>query len=475
MNETRKVKKKKRKINRILTIILLLTIIIFFGLIFYINLIPILYTIIALIVSAALVFGITILNFKKKKGLRSIGYFLSILVISITIFIEVYLFNTVGFLFNITDGDYAIKNYNVVVLNDSNYQDLKKLKNKNVGISETSKSKELDDAKDKINKKVKVNYKEYEDLDLLVDSLIEKEVESIILEDSEIELIKEQNSDYVELFKIVYEVEIKNNIEDLKSAININKEAFNIYISGIDTFGSINSSSRSDVNMVVTVNPKTEKILITWIPRDYYVKINNSKYNDKLTHAGIYGIDSSIYAIENLLDIEINYYVKVNFTSVIEVVDLLGGITVYNDESFTSQDGYYYKKGNITLDGEKALSFVRERKQVSGGDLGRGKNQIKVLEALIEKAMSPNIITKYNSLLKSLDGAFVTNMSQNTMFGFIRKELSNRRNWKMESNTLVGIDSYEYTYSYRNNSLYVMKPNEESLKEGKEKIKFIME
>ena len=195
MNETRKVKKKKRKINRILTIILLLTIIIFFGLIFYINLIPILYTIIALIVSAALVFGITILNFKKKKGLRSIGYFLSILVISITIFIEVYLFNTVGFLFNITDGDYAIKNYNVVVLNDSNYQDLKKLKNKNVGISETSKSKELDDAKDKINKKIKVNYKEYEDLDLLVDSLVEKEVESIILEDSEIELIKEQNSE----------------------------------------------------------------------------------------------------------------------------------------------------------------------------------------------------------------------------------------------------------------------------------------
>lgn len=474
MNETKRVKKKKRKINRILTIILLVTVLIFFCLIFYINIIPFLYTIIALVLFVSIIFGIAILNFRKKKIIRIIGYTLSLIIISILTFVGIYLFNTVGFLFNMTDGDYAIKNYNVIVLNTSDYEKINELKNKSVGISETSKSDELEKAKDKIKKKVKVNYEEYEDLDELVNSLIEKESDSIILEDSEMSLIEEQNKEHYDMFKTIYEIEIKNDIEDLKSAININKEPFNIYISGIDTFGSINSSSRSDVNMVLTINPKTEKILITWIPRDYYVKINESIYKDKLTHAGIYGIDSSIYAIENLLNININYYVKVNFTSVIKVVDLLGGISVYNDETFTSQDGFTYKKGNINLNGEKALSFVRERKNVTGGDLGRGKNQTKVLEALIDKAMSPKIITKYNSLLKSLDGAFITNMNQNTMISFIKEEISDKRNWTIESNTLLGVDSYEYTYSYRNSQLYVMKPNEESLKNGINKIKEIV-
>jgi len=474
MNESRKTKKKKRKLNRIITLILIIAVLIFFGLIFYINIIPILYTFIALFIMFSIVFGIAILNFKKKKILRISGYTLSTLLIGLLIFVEIYLFNTVGFLFNMTDGDYTLHNYNVIVLNTSKYDKIKDLKNKKIGISETSVSEELEEAKNKIDQKVKIKFEEYEDLNKLVDELVNENIESIILEDSEMTLIEEQNKEQFDLFKTIYEIEIKNNIEDLKNVININKEPFNVYVSGIDTFGNINSTSRSDVNIVLTVNPKTEKILITWIPRDYYVNINESKYKDKLTHAGMYGIDSSIYAVEKLFNIDINYYVKVNFTSVIKVVDLLGGITVYNDKTFTSQDGFTYKKGNVTLNGERALSFVRERKQVTGGDLGRGKNQIKVLEALIKKAMSPSIITKYNSLLKSLDGAFITNMNQNTMLGFIKQELSNRRDWIIESNTLTGIDSLEYTYSYKNTALYVMKPEDKSLNNASEKIKLVM-
>ena len=432
-------------------------------------------SIVILIIILGIVFGISVLNFRRKKGLRIIGYILSVILTGIFIFIEIYLFNTVGFLFNMTDGNYSLHNYNVIVLEESKYDNIKDLKNKKIGISETTKGEEFNKAKKIINKKIKLNYEEYEDINTLVDSLINKNIDGIILEDSEISLIEEENTEQYNLLKTIYGIEIKNNIEDLKNAININSEPFNIYVSGIDTFGSINSSSRSDVNIVLSVNPKTEKILITWIPRDYYVNINESSYKDKLTHAGIYGIDSSIYAVENLLDIDVNYYVKVNFTSVINLVDLLGGITVYNDETFISQDGFTYKKGNITLNGEKALSFVRERKQVTGGDLGRGKNQIKVLEALIEKAMSPSIITKYNSILKSLDGAFITNMNQNTMLSFIKSELSNRRDWKIDSNTLKGLDSYEYTYSYKNLELYVMKPENESLLNAKEKINKLIE
>lgn len=475
MNETKVIKKKKRKINRILTIILLITVLIFFGLIFYINIIPILYTILALILVLGIIFGIIILNFKKKRILRIIGYTLSIILISLMIFIEVYLFNTLGFLFNMTDGDYSLHNYNLIVLNKSNYDDILDLKNKNVGISETTDGEELAKAEKKINNNVNVNYEEYEDLDSLVSALIEEDVDAIILEDSEISLIEEENKEKYDLFRIIFEVEIKKTLEDLKSAININKEPFNIYISGIDTYGKINSSSRSDVNIVVTVNPKTEKILITWIPRDYYVSINDSTYKDKLTHAAIYGIDRSVYAVENLLNVDMNYYVKVNFTSIIKLVDLLGGITVYNDKEFTTLEGVYFKEGNITLDGNNTLAFVRERKNLTEGDLGRGKNQIKVLEALLNKAMSKDIIKKYNSMLKSLDDAFVTNMSQNAMLGFIRREISNKRDWQIESNTLLGTDSYEYTYSYKNSKLYVMKPNDDSVKEAFEKIKLVME
>ena len=370
--------------------------------------------------------------------------------------------------------NFVVCDDNVIVLNNNSYKNIEDLKNKDIGISETTDGEELDKAKKKIDKKVNVNYNEYEDLNSLIKALTNEETDGIILEDSEMSLIEEENKEVYDLFEVIYEIEIKNDINDLKSAININKEPFNIYISGIDTFGKINSSSRSDVNIVVTVNPKTEKMLITWIPRDYYVSINNSKYKDKLTHAGIYGIDSSIYAVENLLNIDMNYYVKVNFTSVIELVNILGGITVYNDEAFTTIDGVNFKEGNITLNGEDTLAFVRERKNLSEGDLGRGKNQIKVLEALLNKAMSKDIIKKYNSILTSLEDAFVTNMSQNTMLGFIRKEISKRRNWQIESNTLLGTDSYEYTYSYKNSELYVMKPNEDSVKDGINKINNIL-
>ena len=360
------------------------------------------------------------------------------------------------------------------MLKNSQFDDIKDLKNETIGISDTSLSDSFEEAQEKISDKVQVKYNNYEDTNSLVDGIIDEEVSGIILENSELELLKEQDVTKYDLLDSIYKIEIKNDIKTLKDAVNINREPFNVYISGIDTYGNVNANSRSDVNMVMTVNPKEEKILITWIPRDYYVNINNSTYKDKLTHAGIYGIDSSIYAVEKLFDIDINYYVKVNFTSVISVVDLLDGITVNNDEAFRSSTGIYFKKGKITLNGEETLTYVRERKTVSGGDLGRGKHQIMVLEAIMNKAMSPSIIKNYNSLLNSLEGAFVTNMSHTTMLGFIKKELRSPRNWQMESSTLTGTDSLEYTYSYKKTQLYVMKPDQNIVTEAKEKIANLM-
>ncbi len=474
MKEKQKGKKKKRIISKILTIILGLSILILFGTIFYLNLIPFYYTIIVFLIFILIAFGLCKCNFSKKKGVRLIGYFFSIILISCCLFGGYYFYNTIGFFWTITNGNYALNTYNIVVLKESNYSTLKDLNKKTIGISETTKEDSLASAQEKINKKIKVTYENYEDIDSLISSLLENKTDAIILEKSELELLSENNPIYFESLKTIDKIEIKNSIKALQDAVNINNEPFNVYISGIDTYGNINSTSRSDVNILLTVNPKTEKVFITWVPRDYYVYINNDSYKDKLTHAGIYGIDSSIYAMEKLLKTNINYYVKVNFTSVIKVIDILDGVTVYNDQTFTTDEGQTFRKGNLTLNGKDALTFVRERHNVAGGDLGRGKNQIKVLEAIMKKAMSPNIITSYNKLLKSLDGAFVTNMNQSTMTGFIRKEIQKPRDWKIENMTLSGTDSSEYTYSYRNMKLYVMLPNEEIVKEAQTKIQNII-
>ena len=473
-NITKKNKKKKKKLPKILSITLLVSVIIFFLLLFYIHIINTFLTILLLLVFLALVFGISILNFKRVRIYRIIGYILSTILITIILLIGSYLFNTLGFLFNVTDGDYTIKNYNVIVLSDSKYTKLKELKKLEIGISQTQQSSEMTKAMQKLHKKLKNTTKEYDDVDALIKALNNEEIEVIILENSEIELLKDENPEFSNQYKIIYQLKIRNDIKDLKNAININKEPFNIYLSGIDTFGSINATSRSDVNIVLTVNPVTEQIHITWIPRDYYVKINNTEYYDKLTHAGIYGIESSIYAIENLLDIDINYYVKVNFTSVIELVDLLGGITIYNEEAFTSKDGFYYEVGNLTLDGIHALSYVRERDNVAGGDLGRGKNQVKVLTNLLNKIMSKDIIKNYHDILKATKNDFLTNMNEKTMFAFIRHEISHKRNWQIDSYNLTGTNSFEYTYSYKKHKLYVMLPDEAALKEIQNKLHNIL-
>lgn len=467
-------KKKKKILSIIVTSLLGIIFIVLTGLLIYLNVLPLLILILVIILLLALLTGMFFLNFSKKKGLRIIGIFLSIILASSVIFVEVYLGSTIGFLEGITNGNYSLKTYEVVVLKDSEYKKLKDLNNKDVLTKDDKDDEELKKGKDKINKKVKLNYINKDDVSEMIYSLINNEVDAVLVEKSELDLIKDDEESYSKL-KVIYRITIKDDIKDILNKVDINKDSFNIYVTGMDTYGKISQTSRSDVNIVITVNPKTEKILITWVPRDYYVKINNSSYKDKLTHAGIYGIDTSIYALENLLDTEINYYFKVNFTSVVKIIDLLEGIEVYNDETFTTNDNFTFNKGMVKLNGEEALSFVRDRKHVTGGDLGRGKNQVKVLEAVIKKASSPKIITKYTSLLNSLDGAFLTNMPSNTMKSFIKKEISKRRDWKFESNTLNGTDGSEFTYSYKNQKLYVMIPYEDSVSDAQNKIKEILE
>ena len=226
--------------------------------------------------------------------------------------------------------------------------------------------------------------------------------------------------------------------------------------------------------MIMSVNPKTKEILLTNIPRDYYVKLHTFKEYDKLTHAGIYGVDESIKTLEDLFDTKINYYIKVNFTSLEDLVDALDGITVFSQYNFTSQDGYTYKYGENVLDGKKALSFARERKSFKDGDRERGKNQQLILTSIINKAISPKILTNYVDILKALKGKFVTNISDNDISKLIKMQLNNESSWNIKTISVDGSDAMDYVYSYKKTKLYVMKPDEKTVNNAKENIKNVL-
>ena len=257
--------------------------------------------------------------------------------------------------------------------------------------------------------------------------------------------------------------------------VDVTKEPFNIYISGNDIYGNIASVSRSDVNIIATVNPNTHKILLTSIPRDFYVQLHGtSGYKDKLTHAGVYGIDMSVKTIEDLLDIDINYYMRVNFTSLIKVVDAIGGVDVVSDYSFRATTGDRFVKGTNHLNGKKALAFSRERKAFSDGDRQRGKNQQKVLTAILNKMLSSTtLITKYTDILDSLGGSFQTNMPASKIYNLVNMQLDKMPSWTFESYNLDGKGSSSYTYTYPHQKLYVMEPDVNTVNEAKAKIDMI--
>ena len=258
------------------------------------------------------------------------------------------------------------------------------------------------------------------------------------------------------------------NEENKKVDKSVTTESFNIYVSGIDTYGDISTRSRSDVNMVITVNPKTNTILLTSIPRDFYVQLNGTTGSkDKLTHAGLYGVDMSIKTIEDLLSIDIDYFLRVNFSTLVSVVDLIGGIDVYSDKGFrpwTAPD-IYIPKGNVRMDGKTALAFSRERYAYVEGDRHRVQNQQDVISAIIKKmTTSTALLTKYTQLLDSISNSFETNINMGEVSKLMKLQLNKMPSWNIQKYSVNGFDSSNYTYTFGKQLLYVMEPDYATVK-----------
>ena len=467
-------KSKKNIIYKILSAVLAFNSMCFICLLSYLNLLPLkISLIIFVIVIIFNVINIFLINLKKLK--KTIKKVLSIFIVVATMiltFANFYMAKTVGVFLNNSESKYKIENYSVIVLKDSNYNELRDIKDSELGYFSNSTSAE--DAKSALSEKIDVNFEKYESSDSLVYDLLDSTIEVIMIEDSIKKIMDEEIPDFESSTKIIYTFSIKIEVETTLKEVDVTKESFAIYISGIDTYGEISSVSRSDVNMVMIVNPNINQILLISIPRDYYVQLHGTTgTKDKLTHAGIYGIDMSIQTIQDLLDIDINYYLKVNFTSLIDIVDALGGLDVYSEYSFVSYSGFKFKEGLNSVNGEQALDFARTRKAFVDGDRQRGKNQQAVIEAIIRKASDKSVITKYNSLLNAIDGKYQTNMSIKKITSLIKTQLQEMPNWVVTSYSLTGTDAKDYTYTY-GQLLYVMKPDENNLSEAIELIDQVM-
>ena len=311
------------------------------------------------------------------------------------------------------------------------------------------------------------------------ENLINGSSQAMVLNSSYSSLLELSYNDYESNLKTIYTYKIKKTIED--TAKTTDKNVFNIYISGIDTSGAVSTVSRSDVNLILTVNMNTHKILMTTTPRDSYVRIpdGGADQYDKLTHAGIYGIETSVKTLENLYDIPINYYARLNFTSFVKLINALGGVTVYNDQAFTSLHGNYnFGVGNINLtSGEEALGFVRERYSLEHGDYDRGNNQLKVIQAIVEKLTSFQSVSNYSDVISTLQDSIQTNMPLNTMMSLVNEQLDSGKTFIFSSQEVTGTGSTGQLTSYAmpNASLYMIQLDDASVAKASQAIKNVME
>ena len=330
----------------------------------------------------------------------------------------------------------------------------------------------------KKDKKVDVKVDDVASYQEAYDNLKSGKSKAMVLSGSYASLLESVDSNYASHLKTIYTYKIKT--KNNNSAKQVDSKVFNIYISGIDTYGSISTVSRSDVNIIMTVNMNTHKILLTTTPRDAYVKIpgGGADQYDKLTHAGIYGVETSEQTLENLYGIKIDYYARINFTSFLKLIDQLGGVTVHNDQAFTSLHGKFdFPVGDIQMNSEQALGFVRERYSLDGGDNDRGKNQEKVISAIVNKLASLKSVSNFTSIVNNLQDSVQTNMSLDTINDLANTQLDSGSKFTVTSQAVTGTGSTGQLTSYAmpNSSLYMMKLDDSSVASASQAIKNLME
>lgn len=480
---------KKNKIIRIIiAIVMLILSIICFKYVSDMDILPNKYLIAFLTLLLIInMFGILFLFLKGivTKILSSIVYIILVVVSIVGI---KYSKSTIDYLNTAFNNSKEINTYDVIVLKTSNYEKIEDLKDKTMGylLSEIDNEKYLNILKEKVN----VNFKEFNIFNLY-QNLLDKKIDSMLINEGYLDLLEEQFSDFSNKTKIIYtyNVEEKTQVvektDDNKDDNNTengitkrpkkNPNSINIYLSGSDSRSNyIQAVSRSDVNMIMTINPDENIILLTNIPRDYYVQLHGTTgLRDKLTHAGIYGINMSKQTLEDLFGINIDYTIKIGFNGVIELVDLVGGIDIDSDSSFRcyTNASVYVNKGMNHFNGIQALAYARERYAYIEGDRHRGANQQQVIAATFNKlSKDKNLLLKYDSLLNTFSSLYITDIPKDVITSLIKYQIDKMPSWKIESQAVDGYGASKQTYSMPGMNLYVMEPNYSTVNKAADRI-----
>ena len=493
------------------------------------------YTLLAVLI--VLLFASGALNLYKKTHI--IGKVLGVIISIFLILVCVYEHNAYRMLSAITQEHYDVDNYVLVVRNDSVLENVSQLAGKTVGVLENPSDKSaVDNAVTQLKQAVgsdDIKLVRYDVVTDLISALNNKDVDAIFYNKAVDEIVNEVIVGYSDSIKVLAEYEVKTIVEQNQGnqsetetkteneseteteserpteADNIRQpvydpsrdpnapggggyiggdghkdnskkgpitdRAFNIYISGIDCYGKVSGKSRSDVNILMTVNPMTKEIVLTNTPRDYYVPIPGvtpGNWRDKLTHAGIYGVWTSVATIENIYDVEIDYYVRINFTSFIDIINALGSIEVYSDYTF-SAGGYNFQKGKNTFtSGAQALAFARERHAFAAGDHQRGRNQMAVINGIINKSLSPAILTNFVPLVNSVSTSVQTNMTMDEITQLAKMQIDDGASWSIAQQAVTGSGGTRECYSMKNYQLSVVLPNQASIDSCKAKIQSVM-
>ncbi|HJA65291.1 MAG TPA: LCP family protein [Candidatus Mediterraneibacter cottocaccae] len=420
---------------------------------------------------------------RKRRGIA--GKVFSLVLVGCLSMGTFYIAQANGVLGMITDGNFQVNNMVVAVLADDPAESIEGAADYNFGVQFERGGDNMQAAITDIQEELgrDINMTEFDSVQDQATALHDGKVEAILYNDAYTDLLEEAFPGYKDSVKIIYQhsIRVELNLGNSSSDDSLTKKPFTVYISGIDVYGDISQTSRSDVNIIAVVNPTTHQVLLVTTPRDYYVEIPgiSKGEKDKLTHAGIYGVDASMDTLAELYETEINYYVRLNFTSMIDIVDILGGVDVYSEYEFTtSKDSGYVmdvKKGINHFNGEQALAFSRERQNVPDGDNTRGKDQQAVITAMLKKMLSPTMLLKAGSVMNQVSQNVDTNVSQAQLTGLIRNQLGTNATWTIKSVAAEGTGAKDVCYSSGKQQLYVTKPDRNSIDSIIEEVNIVEE
>ena len=465
----------------VITIIVIMLSVVFMGLLAMTKMIPTIYMLIIGIVLAVIAAIIWLLVWHTRYTGRFIGgTVLAVIMIAILAFGGFYINKTRSAISNISGETTEVTQMAVYVKSDDAADSVEATAGYTYGILSSLDRENTDGAVAHLNSQfgTEVQTKEYAGLTELADGILNGEVNAMLLNSGYLSVYEDMDgyTDFSTKIKEVGTVDVESTIQSAEESTPVEPittanggKVYTIYLSGIDTRGEMTAKSRSDVNIIATVNTDTHEILLVSTPRDYFVPLSISGgVPDKLTHAGIYGIDVCMDTLGMLYDIDINYYFRINFGGFVKVIDALGGITVNSDYDFDSKNilGYHFNKGENYVNGEQALIFARERYAFQEGDRQRGKNQMEVIRGVVKKALSPEILTSYSSILSSLDGCFGTNITYEEIAQILQQQLTNGGDWTIVSYSVNGTGATEKPYSMSQKA-YVMVPDYNTVDKAK--------